>query len=340
MRRISFFFLLLMISASAFTETANQYFPEKLSEKTKVSVISVNYQDYMHSFFSKNCLRIYDKESHFDKIIDFASFKNFNDTFFPLNFLLKEEKAYIKVEPFIDYFLLQDKDKVLLTEYDMDLTPKEIKYIYSFIKTMYEAMPDYSYDFDIISNNSETHISQILHDCYRMEGSKNTDERYSFSTITSHRLSYKNIDGSYILLPEKKIQDFSDFNFLQVFHKKNPCLTISLIILLSITILLTGYQVLVYFFENLFISSIYKTTQIFDFLLFFTAGLSGTFFLFQYIHSNQTLFQNNLFFMFLFPPHLLVSFTLFSGIQNRKLKLKYWTISAELILLYLIITLI
>ena len=129
MRRISFFFLLLMISASAFTETANQYFPEKLSEKTKVSVISVNYQDYMHSFFSKNCLRIYDKESHFDKIIDFASFKNFNDTFFPLNFLLKEEKAYIKVEPFIDYFLLQDKDKVLLTEYDMDLTPKEIKYI-------------------------------------------------------------------------------------------------------------------------------------------------------------------------------------------------------------------
>lgn len=340
MRRISLIFILIVISAAAFTETSRQYFPEKISGQAKISVISVNYQDFMHSFFSKNCLRIYDKETHFDEIIDFAFFKNFNDTFFALNFLLKEEKAYIKAEPFIDYFLRQDKGKVSLTEYDMNLTEKEVNYIYAFIKTLYEAMPDYSYDFDIISNNSETHISQILHDSYRMAGDKSAGEQYSFSTITTHKLSYKSIGGSYVLLPEKKIQEFTDFNFLQAFHQNAPCLNIALVILLFLTLLITSYQVLVYFFENLFLPAIYKSTQIFDFLLFFIAGLAGSFFLFQNLFSNQSLFQNNLFFMFLFPPHLLVSFTLFSGISNRNISLKYWTVSSELILLYLIIVLI
>lgn len=313
-------------------------FPEKLSKNAKISILSVNYNDILHSLFSKSCLRIYDAENDFDQIIDFAHFENFEDQLFLLKFFLHGKKAEIKTSPFIDYFLSQQKQtNVSLIESFLDLNPAEVTYIFNFIATLHKAFPEYSYDFDLLTNNSETHISLILHDSARMVGDKLTNERYSFSEIVQHNVNYKRLNDSFFLTSEKENLEFNKQDFSKVFHKERISLIISLIIFASLVFLLTSYQVLAYFFERIYILSIFKSTQIFDFLILFVAGLAGCIILYQDIFSNQSMFRNNTQFFFLFPLHLIAAFTIFRPVHNRKLQIYYWSWTSFLSLLYIFI---
>ena len=313
-------------------------FPEKISKNAKISILSVNYNDILHSLFSKSCLRIYDAENDFDQIIDFAYFENFDDQLFLLKFFLNGKKAQIKTAPFIDYFLTQQKQtNVSLIESFLDLNPAEVAYIFNFLSILHKALPEYSYDFDLLTNNSETHISVILHDSARMAGDKLTNERYSFSEIIQHNVNYKRLNDSYVLASQKENLEFHKQDFSKVFHKEKISLIVSLIIFASLVFLLTAYQVLAYFFEKLYILSVFKTAQIFDFLILFVAGFAGCIILYQDIFSNQSMFRNNIQFFFLFPLHLIAAFAIFRPVHNRKLQIYYWSWTSFLSLLYILI---
>ena len=328
------FFCSFFLTYSSFSENL----PASLSKNTKISILSVSYNDISHSLFSKSCLRIYDKENQFDKIIDFAFFHDFNDKFFGLKFFLKNKKASIMVMDFFNYFLEQNEQKnVSLTESLLDLSPEEIAYIYDFIFTLYKALPEYSYDFDVLTNNSETHISQILHDCYRMAGNKAVNEEYSFSSITKHNLNYKKINDSYVLLSESENLSLTEQNFSHLLESEKQSLLIILIIVSAFFFLATLYQILVYFFEKLHISSIYKSIQIFDFMVLFSAGLSGLIIVFQDLFSNQAMLRNNFQFLFLFPLHLLAAFSVFKSNRTRKTRIIYWSLTSFLSVIYVLI---
>ena len=124
MKKLFLPFLIFMIAlAPVFTLT--QEFPPQLSEKAKISILSINYNDLSHSLFSKSCIRIYDKENQFDKIIDFAHFDNFDDKFFGLKFFAKNKKARIITADFFPYFMEQSKHtNVSLTESILHLSSK------------------------------------------------------------------------------------------------------------------------------------------------------------------------------------------------------------------------
>ena len=333
------FFFILLFSSLLFSLYARESgFPKKLSKNAKISILSVDYNDISHSLFSKSCLRVYDKDNQFDKLIDFAYFEDFNDKFFGLKFFIKNKQAEIKVADFFNYFLEQNEQKnVSLTESLLDLSNEEIDYIYQFLKTIHEALPIYLYDFDIITNNSETHISQILHDCYRMVGKNSNTEPYSFLDITKHNLNYKKINDSYVLLSERESLTFNEQDFSRLFSSERFTFIVVLIIVSVIFFITTCYQVLVYFFENFFISSVYKSIQIFDFMILFAAGLSGLIIIFQDFFSNQAMLRNNFQFLFLFPVHIIAAFSVFKTSFSRKIQIIYWSSCAGFSVLYILI---
>ncbi|MBR0494795.1 MAG: DUF4105 domain-containing protein [Treponema sp.] len=331
-------FLITLLSLICTGLSFSQDFPEKLSKNAKISILSVNYTDLPHSLFSKSCLRIFDKETQFDKIIDFAHFEDFNDTFFGLKFLIKNKKAEIRSVDFLNYFLEQNKlTNVSLTESSLQLRQEEVAYIYNFLFILHKALPNYSYDFDILTNNSETHISQLLHDCYRMTGKKSTTERYSFSGITKHKLGYKKINGSFVLLSEKENLDFTTQDLTELFSPSQKNLIILLTVISSLFFLVTAYQVLVYFFEKLYIVSFYKSIQIFDFTILFSSGLSGFLIIFMNLCSDQAILQNNFEFLYLFPLNVLAAFSVFKPLLPRKIQITYWTGVSVLSLIYIAI---
>ena len=331
-------FLAALLSLACTGLSFSQDFPEKLSKNARISILSVNYTDFAHSLFSKSCLRIFDKETQFDKIIDFAHFEDFNDTFFGLKFLINNKKAEIRSVDFLNYFLEQNKQtNVSLIESSLLLTPEEIAYIYDFLLILHKALPDYSYDFDIITNNSETHISQLLHDCYRMTGKKSTTERYSFSGITKHKLGYKKINDSFVLLSEKEKLDFTSQDLTKLFSPSQKPLIILLIVISSLFLLVTAYQVLVYYFDKLYIVSLYKSIQIFDFTILFSSGLSGFLIIFMNLCSDQAILQNNFEFLYLFPLNVAAAFSVFKPLLTRKIQITYWTGVSVLALIYITI---
>lgn len=310
-------------------------FPEKLSPKAKISLISIDYKDLSHSLFSKSCLRIYDKENQFDTLIDFAHFVDFDDTFFGLKFFFEDKKAFLKSYDFFSFFLVQSQKKnSSITEIPLDLSPKEVSYIYNFIRIILNALPNYSYDFDILTNNSETHISQILHDCYRMVGKSSKTERYSFTGLINHKLSYKRINDSFVLLADRESNELESQSYFST-NQKN--LIIFLTIVSSIFFLVTVYQVLVYYFEKLHIISVYKSIQIFDFTLLFSSGLSGFLIIFMNLSSEQAILQNNFEYLYLFPLNVAAAFFVFKPILPRKIENTYWSTVLILSELYIVI---
>lgn len=316
----------------------SQDFPEKLSKNARISILSVNYTDFPHSLFSKSCLRIFDRETQFDKIIDFAYFEDFNDVFFGLKFLIKNKKAEIRSVDFLNYFLEQNSlTNVSLVESNLQLSPDEVAYIYNFLFILHKALPSYSYDFDILTNNSETHISQILHDCYRMAGKKSTSGHYSFSSISRHKLGYKKINGDFVLLSDKEKLNFSYQDLTELFSPSRKNLIILLIVISSLFFLVTTYQVLVYFFEKLYIVSLYKSLQIFDFTILFASGLSGFLIIFMNLCSDQAILQNNFEFLYLFPLNVAAAFSVFKPLLTRKIQITYWTGVFILALIYITI---
>ena len=334
------FFLILLFFLFPLTLASTLEFPERPSSQASISLLSINYNDLSHSFFSKSCLRLYDKGNDFDQVVDFAHFDDFDDELFGLKFFLKSKKARILVRPFFAYFLEQnERTNVSLTEFKLDLSPEEISYIFAFLATMHKALPNYYYDYDILSNNSETHISKILHDCYRMVGDEQATERYSFSEITKHNLTYKKINDSYLILSENEKSDFAEekTKSLSALTTNEPSLIIILICISGFFFLLTVYQTVAYFIKKLYLNSIYKTVQIIDFLILFLAGITGTIILFQDIFSEQTLLRNNFQFLFLNPLHLITAFTLFNPVKNKKLNIYYWSISSALSMIYILI---
>lgn len=315
-------------------------FPDRLSNNAKISIISVNYTDLLHYIFSKNCMRFYDKENEFDEVIDFAFFDDFEDDYFGPKFFLKSKKAKIKNFKFMDFYLYNIRQtNVSLIESVLDLTPEEIRYIFDFVSKLNKALPDYEYDFDLVENNSETHIAQILNDCKRMLVDKE-ESFFSFTSIKKHILNYKKLDDSFVLLPENESIDFTTKDFFSNTGVNKISFIAVLSIIAGFFLFLSVYQMLVFFMEKVYIYTIFKLSQVFDFLILFVSGFSGSVILFQDIFSEQILFRNNFQFMYLFPLHFIASFTMFysfSSLRKEKIAAVYWGACSFMYLLYVLI---
>lgn len=325
-------FFLLIITFPFFSSS----YPENLSKEAFISIINVNYNSHLKSPFSKSALRINDKNSGFDEIIDFSYFKDFENPVFPLKFYFFSEQANIISTSFLDFAEYEEKvNKAQLSEIILNLSHSEISYIFDFLKNLHGNLPNYRYNFDLQSNNSYSHISSILNDCDNYIGNKNPGRSfYSYSRDLS--LSWKKSDKQ---------------NFLEVFSsnkneinktyslKNEPNFALHSIILflvLSLIVFIFSiYQTLVIKKLIFYSLSAVKIIQCIDFLILFISGIIGTTILLQDYFSTQNIFRNDFRFSFFFPFHIAMAFNVYFSFFSKKFLRFYWILTSILTIVYI-----
>lgn len=336
--------LLAIFSSLAFSfssESLDEYldnYPETLSKEALISVVTIDYpRSSFKSIFSKAALRIYDKSKSFDELIDFAYFQDFDDPLFFLKFYFLSPKAQIISSAFTKA-IIQEKDAEI-TDIVLNLPYDEILYIYDFLKNLHENLKNYSYNYDIQTNNSYTHIARILNDAAK--SSRATAETdYSFYDYsrkltlvlkrTNSSIPIKTFSTETIKTQEDSVS--YKFSLPNVSISKIICFSVFIFLVLIYSIYLT----LVNFIQILYCNSIAKAGQTFDFIILFFSGLAGATVLIQDFISPQSLFRNNFQFIYLFPFNFIMAFNLyFPFLKKRFLKL-YWSAISILILLYIV----
>lgn len=334
------FFLILTL---AFIPLFASVYPDEISKEAVVSIVNVNYKEKLKSPFSKAAVRIYDKPSGFDEIIDFSSLDDFENPAFFLKFYFFRSKAKIISVPFLDFAEHETKaHNAQISEILLNLTFDETKYIFDFLRNLNENLPNYTYDFDLQTNNSFTHISAILNDCDRFFNSqKNSTSNRSFFNYSRNLTHNWKIQEN-----NAPIQIFSSdensFDFEQKNPIKLPNVSFSIIIFLSIissvVFLYTIYQTLVLFLRKFYSLSVFKSIQCLDFLILFISGLAGTTILLQDFFSSQSIFQNNFQFFCLFPFNIVIAFNVYHQIFKTKILKIYWISTAALSVFYVLVS--
>lgn len=334
-----FFQLTFSFSSEYLNEYSDKYpdiYPETLSKEALISVVTIDYpKNSYKSLFSKAALRIYDKNTGFDELIDFAHFQDFDDSLFFLKFYFQSPKAQIISSSFTKA-ILQEKNAEI-TDIVLNLSYDEIIYIYDFLKNLHENLKNYSYDYDIQTNNSYTHIAGILNDAAKSSSTANADYSfYDYSRKLSLVLKRTNSSVPIKAFSTEIIETPQD----SVSYKLSlPNVSISKIICFSVFIFLillfTVYLTLVNFKTNLYCNPIVKVGQTLDFLILFFSGLAGTVILIQDFISPQSLFRNNFQFLYLFPLNLIMAFNLYFPFFKEKFLRSYWSAVSILIPLYI-----
>lgn len=333
---IVIFFPLAFSFSSGYSDKSQNIYPETLSKEALISVVTIDYpKNSYKSLFSKAALRIYDKNTGFDELIDFAHFQDFDDSLFFLKFYFQSPKAQIVSSSFTKAILMEKNAEI--TDIVLNLPYDEIIYIYDFLKNLHENLKNYSYDYDIQTNNSYTHISGILNDAAKSSGTSNAVYSfYDYSRKLSLVLKRTNSSVLIKVFSTEIIETPQD----SVSYKLSlPNVSISKIICFSVFIFLvllfTVYLTLVNFNEILYCNPIVKVGQTFDFLILFFSGLSGTVILIQDFISPQSLFRNNFQFLYLFPLNLIMAFNLYFPFFKERFLRLYWSAVSILIPLYI-----
>lgn len=336
-------FFLLILCFLVFYPLFSSAYPENISNEAMISILSINYSTKSKSLFSKAALRIYDKNSGFDETIDFSSLDYFENPSFLLKFYFSKTRAKIISVPSLDFVEYETNVNCAeISEILLNLTKNETKYIFEFLKNLHDSLPNYSYDFDIQSNNSFTHISAIFNDCDRFF--------YKKTDFTSNRSFFnysRNLTYSWKTQEDKApIMIFSSGDnpipFEQEILKKIPNVSFSIIIFLSIIssviFLYTIYQTLVLFFNQFYSLPAFKEIQSLDFLILFISGVAGTVILLQDFFSSQSIFRNNFQFFYLFPFNIVMAFNAYHQIFKSKFLKTYWLSAAALSVLYIFVS--
>ena len=133
---IVIFFPLAFSFSSGYSDKSQNIYPETLSKEALISVVTIDYpKNSYKSLFSKAALRIYDKNTGFDELIDFAHFQDFDDSLFFLKFYFQSPKAQIVSSSFTKAILMEKNAEI--TDIVLNLPSDEIIYIYDFLKNLF-----------------------------------------------------------------------------------------------------------------------------------------------------------------------------------------------------------
>lgn len=315
-------------------------YPSSLSKEAVISIINVNYSKNLAQPFSKAVLRIYDRENYFDEVVDFSFFNDFDDPLFAIKFYFLVKKAEIVSLPFLDFAEREKQSGAELYEMLLNLTYDELSYIFAFLKNLNESLPDYSYDFDLKTSSSFTHISAILNDCDRY-CNKNASYRsfYNYSRKLSTRWILQSSPLPMEVFVSNNNYASSDENSPVKLSNGSFKTILCLSIISFIIFLFTLYQTVVLFIKKIYIDLLFKIIQNLDFLILFFSGLIGTFILIKLYSSSQSLFRNNFRFLYLFPFNIVMAFNIYFPFIRKKLFIKtYWLSVSFLNALYIILS--
>lgn len=323
------------------------FYPSQLTEKSQVSILTLNYNDNSKNLFNRHILRFYDRDQFFDEVFDFSSFENFEDKLFTLKFLFKNKEARFKSQSFMEFYKKTASNKnLVLTENVINLSLQQKNQLYYKIIFQKIISPNYSYQFDFYKKNSATQIINLLKEVeFKTNDSLFYSNYYTFPSSLAFLsfFSSKNIKPDFSNLTNESFENPKILISSDTLSK--PAIKFSYlgyIFQAIFFLILTGslFQLLYKFKSIYYRSFVNLILQSFDFIILFISGIAGLIIVYFNLFTYQFLLTFNINFLFLNPLNLVLSFLIFSEKKHEVLRFIILLTISFMILSYLTLQII
>jgi hypothetical protein len=328
LKKILFVFLSICLSSNSFSQG------KKLSPKAAISIITAGPGKVLYEGFGHTAIRIKDQDS--DIIYNYGFF-DFDAPNFYVNFTKGRLLYKLQSYPFHYFVRSNQRDQRWIKEQILNLNQQEKQQIFEYLEN--NAKPENAtYLYDPFFNNCATKPREIL------ESILNNSIQFDDSYITNHqsfrqlmndeipwnswgsfginlalgsKLDNTATTKQYMYLPDYV---YSGFNKAFIIHNdiKENLITKERYILKfdelkqDTSLFSPFYVFMIVLIFGLFITlkdvKNNHRSKWFDFLLFFTTGLIGSFIVFLWFFTNHSTTPTNFNFLWAFAPNLFVAF--------------------------------
>jgi Domain of unknown function (DUF4105) len=320
----------------------------------RISLLTCSPGQEIYSVFGHSALRLTDTKQGFDIIFNYGTF-DFEDPNFLAKFGRGNLLYFVSVEEFNGFVEQYRREKRNITEQELNLTCVEKEKLNAFLKNnAKEENKYYLYNFlfdncssrlkDIVAKNSSSSLvfQNILpspHTTFRdliheyMDKGKQPWTKMGLDMLLGNQLDIVAKNEQAMFLPEYLMKAFDNGKI----GDKNLITDKKTVLSVESPITESGLPGPLVFFSVLFMLiaaiSFLKKKWVsillngIDFLLFFTAGLTGLLLLALWLVRTDTVCRNNFNLVWALPTHLIMTFLLFSKKSWTK---KYWLITAIL----------
>ncbi len=311
----------------------------KLSQQSKISVLTCAQGDELYSAFGHSALRVYDAENNMDLVFNYGTF-DFNTPNFYLKFANGKLDYILSVSQFKRFLAAYFKENRSVKEQVLNLSLEDKQSVFDALMENYRPENRY-YKYDFFFDNCATRIVDIIGD--HIDGEivfeNNSAQEVSFRTYLHHYLSYSPWieTGLNLLLglPADKIATRKESTFLPDFllqafdHAviKSDSATSALVIekreLLSLN---TPSSLHKTFYTPMFICSVILLVVLvlsfvlnsnilvyLDRFLFFITGLVGILVAYLWFVTDHSVPANNLNILWALPTFVYLAFSKFNS---------------------------
>lgn len=153
--------VLLLVGASGTADLMAQ--GERLSESSRISLVTVMPGDAVHSLFGHSAIRVTDPDRGLDLSYSYGTF-NFDDDFFIAKFALGRMDYYLSISYWRNALrLYRDIEERPAVEQLLDLSLEERELLFDFLQTNAREENRY-YRYDFLFDNCSTRIRDALRD--------------------------------------------------------------------------------------------------------------------------------------------------------------------------------
>lgn len=350
--------LLFTIFLFLFFYKADSQIPD--SCQFRISLLTCSPGQEIYSIFGHSALRLRDSSRNLDIIFNYGTF-DFEDPNFLAKFGRGNLLYFVSVEEIDDFINQYREDKRNITEQELNLSCSEKEKLSDFLKNnTKEENKYYLYSFlydncssrlkDIVAKNSSsplafqnilpapnTSFRDLIHEY--MDKGRQPWTKLGLDMLLGSSLDVKIKNEEAMFLPEYLMKAFDNGKI----GKRNLITGKQLILSTEPTLTNSFLPKPPVFFTCLFIIiaiiGFLKNKRVnmllngFDFLLFFTAGLTGLLLLALWVARTDVVCRNNFNMAWALPTHLIMVFFLYS---KRGWAKKYWLFTAILQLILLV----
>jgi len=151
---------LFFISLLSFSTGFSQQF--QLNENTKISILTVDVADEVHSLYGHTALRIQDSKSGIDVVFNYGMF-DFRTENFALKFVKGDLQYYAAAYPYIDFEYSYQLDNRSIYEQVLDLSLSEKQQLFEKLNTSLNSDDKY-YTYKFIDRNCTTKVIDIVNE--------------------------------------------------------------------------------------------------------------------------------------------------------------------------------
>lgn len=136
----------------------------QLSERARISLMTVAPGDMLYSTFGHSALRVYDPESGFDRCYNYGTF-DFDQPNFLLKFCQGRLLYFLNVEPYRAFEYGNLLERRPMKDQILDLTPENRQRLFDLLQENAREENRY-YKYDFFYDNCATRIRDILNETY------------------------------------------------------------------------------------------------------------------------------------------------------------------------------